>query len=176
MVRNAEAAAMKQLHYQAQKYLDHPNAEAFRDVLRAARGDSRALAFEFDADTPGPIAAGRDGWIAMSIEEKIKYVRMHKPTPQPSSSNWMKSYNANHPELVHEDGSFDSDYEWRETDAGFGRAITLKDVGDVKDISEYYQLARNFPPAAEDWYGPREKGLPNLYKALRGTGAFGQPK
>ncbi len=171
-ILSAMASAMKQLHYQAQKYIDEPSAQNFHDVLQAARGSSTALSFDDWAPdgTPGDPGAGRDEWIATDIAAKISFLLKHKPIPLPSGGQWLTNSNFNLPELVLPDGTINNsgDYYWTKAIDSLGedRIMRVYKLDDpVRDITELYQLVVNFPGGAT-WYGTPEKGLLNMLNSL----------
>src|SRR5262249_16349124 len=81
---SAMGAAMKQLHYQAQRHFgDRGNAAEFQAVPTGTRGRASGLLYDdavFDS-APGDGSATRDAWIAMDIPAKIAYMRKHQPLP-----------------------------------------------------------------------------------------------
>jgi subtilisin family serine protease/peptidoglycan hydrolase-like protein with peptidoglycan-binding domain len=169
----AVASAMKQLHYQAQKYWNKPEAEDFSVVLNANRGSGSALRLDEYAPegTPGDPGAGRDAWIAMDIPAKIAFLRKHQPVPAPSAGEWLKNTSYNLPELILSDGSINTngDYSWHEhpTKLFNDKIMSLYAVGDVDDFTELYQFVLNMPAGAS-WYGNRETGLTAITRQLPG--------
>ena len=167
----AMSAAMKQLHYQAQKYFDDPSAQSYQDVLEKNRGDDQWLRWDEAAPdgTPGEPTAGRDTWIAMAISDRLAFLRKHQPKHLPSSAEWISNFSYNHPELIATDGSINTtDYEWDDhlTKLYNNRALYLLGIGYVLDITSFYQMAKNMPLSVADWYGPPEEGVPDLLRSL----------
>jgi len=173
----AIAAAMKQIHYQAQKYLGHPNAKRFQAVLTAIRGDSSSLFLDGYAPhgSPGTPGVGRDKWIDMDIPAKLSFLRNHQPRPLPSAgalgnSAWLAKPGYNISELLLDDGSISSQggYTWESHASALhkDRIVQHVSIGDIKDFTDFYHVVLNMPPGAEDWYGPSEQGLLTLFDEL----------
>ena len=167
----AVASAMKQLHYQAQKHWNVPGTEYFTAALNAARGNSSALWLDDYAPegTPGEPGAGRDAWIAMDISAKLAFLRKHQPKPAASDGAWLKNTSYNIPELVLADGSINDSGDYGYVDHWYKdwqvKVVNVSGVGNVKDITELYQLARRMPSGAS-WYGLPETGLMTLLQVL----------
>jgi hypothetical protein len=102
----AVGAAMKQLHYQAQKHFgDTANAADFQPILQATRGNDSGLLYDDLVGNANPgDGSRRDGWIAMDIAAKKRYMRKHQPVPLPSGSGWLGG-TANHPPLAEVDSA-----------------------------------------------------------------------
>jgi len=175
----AIASAMKQLHYEAQKHL-YMRPDRLAAVLTATRGDRSSLAFDGRAPegTPGEPGGGRDAWIAMDIPAKLTFLRNHQPHALPSAghlgnSAWMARSGYNISELVLGDGSINmsAGYTWESHAMKFHKDRVIRDVslGEIVDITDFFQLARNMPAGAEDWYGPAEQGLTTLLQKLPET-------
>jgi hypothetical protein len=170
-ITSAIGSAMQQVHYQAQKYLDHPGAQTFQAVLSAARGGSSRLAFDDYTleGLPGDPNAGRDAWITMDIPAKLAFLRKHQPHPEQAAGEWLTNTGFNVPELILSDGSINADGEYSWDDHFLqlynDRVIRLYGIGDVMTITDLFQVARNMPSGA-DWYGPSEQGLMTLLQTL----------
>jgi hypothetical protein len=181
---SAVAAAMKQLHYQAQSHFgDSANAAQFQDVLRNARGTDGGLRHDdlVPNATPGDSRQHRDDWIAMSINKKIEYMRKHTPTPYPVTDDWIKG-TGNHPPLVIENpkgtlqfdpkGNYSLDQHLASSDHVLYQ-LDLAGAGAFsQDITRLVSLAALTPKYAEKWGGPRETklldALENRWKDKRG--------
>lgn len=176
MAIGAMGAAMKQLHYQAQRYFgDTTNAADFQAVLSAAHGTSKALAYDEAVieGTPGDPGAGRDAWIALDIPAKIAYMQKHRPMPVAQGSSW-RSGSSNHAPLIDTDSAGNpvvdpsSGYRWAKHWLKLNEDRTLIYEGErdfMIDMTKYVLLANNTPDAALSWLGAREVWLPLAMKA-----------
>jgi hypothetical protein len=171
----AVVAAMKQLHYQAQSHLqrleDENGLPDIVEVLRAHRGDASALNLDgyASAATPGDPGADRDAWLAMDIPSKLVFLRRHQPIPLTSGRSWLTDTNFNHPELVLADGAINDDFTWQQhiTQAFKDFMLKAPDLGEILDMTELVQVAKNMPSGASSWYGAPEAGLKRLLQTLR---------
>jgi hypothetical protein len=172
----AMGAAMKQLHYHAQRYLDDSRAAAFRPMLDSARGSSEALLYDAAVieGTPGDPSANRDAWIAMDIPAKIAFLRKHQPVPITSGSDW-RSGQRNHLELIDVDPTgkalieHSSGYRWSKHVAKLRKDRILLFEGEedfAVDMSDYAHMVANVPDEAMSWVGVRETWLPEALKVL----------
>jgi hypothetical protein len=166
----AVGAAMKQLHYQAQKYFgDTTNAADFQPILQATRGNDSGLLYDDAVSNANPgDGSRRDGWIAMDIAAKIRYMRKHQPVPLPSGSGWLGG-TANHPPLAEVDsaghivfdrtGSYSLDQHLA-ADPHVLYQLDLRDAGDFsQNITDYVVLMAMTPDSALSWAGAREYWL-----------------
>lgn len=166
----AVGAAMKQLHYQAQKYFgDTTNAADFQPILQALRGNDSGLLYDDAVSNANPgDGSRRDGWIAMDIAAKIRYMRKHQPVPLPSGSGW-RSGTTNHPPLAEVDsaghivfdrtGSYSLDQHLADNPHVLYQ-LDLRDAGDFsQNITDYVVLTAMTPDSALSWAGAREYWL-----------------
>jgi hypothetical protein len=166
----AVGAAMKQLHYQAQKYFgDTANAGDFQPILQALRGNDSGLLHDEAVSNANPgDGTGRDGWIAMDIGAKIRYMRKHQPVPLPPASGW-RSGTSNHPPLAEVDsaghivfdrtGSYSLDQHLADNPHVLYQ-LDLRDAGDFsQNITDYVVLTAMTPDSALSWAGAREHWL-----------------
>jgi lysophospholipase L1-like esterase len=165
--RAAVGAAFKQLHYQAQLYGRQAGSEPVRAVLRASRGAAgdRLLGDENAAGKPGD-GTNVEAWIGLGIEQRLAYLRKHRPEPYPVGVNW-DSRRENHPLLFDSGGNLaKSGFFWdakRLRQLGNARVIMVRlpargsnEV--VMDATKLYQLALN-TPAGLPWLPVDEKFL-----------------
>jgi hypothetical protein len=168
---NAVGAAMKQLHYQAQKYFgDATRATQYQEILRANRGSDAGLANdEIQSGARPGDGTSRDAWLAMSLDDKILYMRKHRPVPLPSSSSWRSSGTHNHPPLVfttgasstiHHDSGHYTLNQHLATRHVLYELETQNASGSTQDISKYVLLAALTPSSVVSWAGTRETALP----------------
>jgi hypothetical protein len=166
----AVGAAMKQLHYQAQKYFgDTSNAADFQPVLQATHGDDSGLLHDDLVRNANPgDGSRRDGWIAMDINAKIRFMRKHQPVPLPPATNWRGGIN-NYPPLAAVDsaghivfdrtGSYSLDQHLANNPHVLYQ-LDLRDAGDFsQNITDYVVLAAMTPDSALSWAGTREHWL-----------------
>ena len=167
----AVGAAMKQLHYQAQKYFgDTSNAADFQPILQATRGNNSGLLYDDAVGNANPgDGSQRDGWIAMDIAAKIRYMRKHQPVPLPVGSTWRSTTTSNHPPLAEVDsaghivfdrtGSYSLDQHLADNPHVLYQ-LDLRDAGDFsQNITDYVVLAAMTPDSALSWAGTREHWL-----------------
>ena len=166
----AVGAAMKQLHYQAQKYFgDTANAAAFQPILQALRGNDSGLLHDDLVGNANPgDGTRRDDWIAMDIASKIRYMRKHQPAPMPTASGF-RSGTSNHPPLVEVDSAghivFDrtASYSLDQhlyADKPVLYQLDLQDADDFsQNITDMVVLEALTPVSALSWAGTREHWL-----------------
>jgi hypothetical protein len=110
----------------------------------------------------------RDGWIAMDIAAKSRYMRKHQPVPLPSGSGWLGG-TTNHPPLAEVDsaghivfdrtGSYSLDQHLA-ADPHVLYQLDLRDAGDFsQNITDYVVLMAMTPDSALSWAGAREYWL-----------------
>jgi hypothetical protein len=171
----AMGAAMKQLHYQAQKhYGDAQNAAWFQPILDGVRGTSSGLQFDNLVEGNPGDGSSRDAWIAMDAATKLTYMRKHQPRPLAVSMAW-RSGAGNFPPLVELDANqkpviaTQGAYRWVKHKMKLNKDRVLRYEGDSGlelDFTTYFQLATNFPSGALSWSGTREKWLQVLLQTM----------
>ncbi len=171
----AVASAMKQLHYQAQKYLgDTTHSTQYQEILRNNRGTAAGLMHDdiLSHNHPGD-GSSRDAWLAMDIPAKTNYVRKHRPVPLPEGADWRRSGTSNHPALFTSDATASMviynthDYALDQHLASDHALyeIDLSGAAEFKqDITKYVLLAVLTPDSAISWAGTREVYLPRAIR------------
>ena len=171
----AVASAMKQLHYQAQKYFgDATHSTQYQEILRNNRGTAAGLMHDdiLSHNHPGD-GSGRDAWLAMDIPAKTNYMRKHRPVPLPEGPDWRRSGTSNHPALVTSDATASlvvyntHDYALDQHLASDHALyeIDLTGASEFKqDITKYVLLAVLTPDSAISWAGTREVYLPRAIR------------
>jgi hypothetical protein len=162
---NAVTAAVKQLHYQAQKYFgDASHSTQYQEILRNNRGTTSGLAHDdiLSSVAPGD-GSGRDAWLATDIPAKIAYMRKHRPVPLLASADWRRTGTSNYPPLVSTDPSGlrlqhnHQDYALDQallSDDHVLYQMVLNTAPDfAQDITKYTLLAVLTPASAEAWAG-----------------------
>ena len=175
----AVLAAMKQLHYQAQRHFnDTALNPQFHEILRIVRGVSMQLLYDevVLGSTPGEHSGDRDSWIAMDIAAKIAYMRRHKPVPIPWSTHW-EAGTANHPPMAESnsahavvlDHSRSYTYNQHLLSDRVLYDVTLNNADDFrKDITQMVLLAYLAPAAAKAWAGASERWLQDAMRTSWG--------
>jgi len=169
-VLNAVQAAMKHLHYQAQKHFgDAKNAPKYQENMRIVRGVSMGLLYDDPHRDAAPgDGPDRDSWLTMSLEDKVKFMRKHQPIVLPYTKDWTKG-TGNHPPLAYVNTlgtveldrtkSYDLDQHLAHSDRVLYQ-LDLDGAGDFsQDITRYTVLAALTPDYVKPWAGDSEVWL-----------------
>ncbi|HEY3500999.1 MAG TPA: hypothetical protein VGK73_40175 [Polyangiaceae bacterium] len=176
-VRAAVSAAFKQLHYHAQHQRSHAGTDHVRPTLDANRGavKDRLAGDEKAPDGRPGLGAGVSDWIAMNLDQRLKYLRMHEPRPLPEGTRWDARLE-NHPRLLDDFGNVGAAakkaYRWAKdwSSANNNRRLKLRFSSfpavefDAYDATQLYQLTINRPNGA--FWAPRETKLLELFQRI----------
>jgi hypothetical protein len=168
---SAVGAAVKQLHYHAQRFFGDSKHPEFQGALGRTRGTGKGLLHD-DAvknSDPGDLGAGRDTWLKMDANAKVNFLKKHRPVPLPVSPDW-KSGTGNHPTLVEisADGSLSVDTQHKYY---IGQTLTEGKLYELQlseqdkiNFTEEALFALLAPDAARSWLGTKEVWLANVFQ------------
>ena len=161
IARAAVGAAVKQLHYHAQRHRTRAGTDHVHKVLDANRGTSTERLRNEEWCPMGKPGPGKDvaAWIDMNLDDRMAHLRNYMPVPYPVGPNW-DTKAENHSMLFDANGNVSGKgFEWATDWSSLNENRKIKNSlpgvsmleFDVNDATELYQAVINAPSQAATW-------------------------